>query len=77
MLPPRRSSFALTSTIASQANALNAVTELNAATGALVQTIVGSRYGFNVPTAVCSDGTDVWVTNPGDQSVTGFPSSTG
>jgi DNA-binding beta-propeller fold protein YncE len=53
------------------------VTELSAATGALVQSITGPRHGFNQPTAVSSEGTDVWVTNPGDESVTGFPASSG
>ena len=55
----------------------DSVTELDAATGALVQVLTGSRYGFNQRAAVSSDGTDVWVTNPGDESVTGFPASTG
>jgi DNA-binding beta-propeller fold protein YncE len=50
----------------------DSVTELNAATGALVQVITGSSYGFDLPDAVSSDGTDVWVANA-DQSVTGFP----
>jgi DNA-binding beta-propeller fold protein YncE len=51
----------------------NSVTELNAATGALVKVITGSRYGFDGPEAVSSDGTHVWVANQRDQTVTGFP----
>jgi hypothetical protein len=49
------------------------VTELSASTGALVKVITGSAYGFNVPVAVSSDGVNVWATNRGTQSVTGFP----
>ena len=46
------------------ANALgDSVTELDAATGALVQVINGSSYGFNYPVAITSDGTHVWVAN--------------
>jgi hypothetical protein len=53
------------------------VTELDAATGALVRVISGSSYVFNEPVGICSDGTHVWVPNAGDQSVTGFPATTG
>jgi hypothetical protein len=48
------------------------VTELDAATGARVQVVKSPAYGFAEPTAISSDGTDVWVANL-DQSVTGFP----
>ena len=41
----------------------HSVTELDAATGALVQVISGSSYGFDSPEAVSSDGTHVWVAN--------------
>ena len=51
----------------------NSVTELNAATGALVKLITGSSYKFDQPTTISSDGMNVWVANFGDQSVTGFP----
>jgi DNA-binding beta-propeller fold protein YncE len=54
----------------------NAVTELNAATGALVQVLTGSRYGFSDPVAVAADGTRVWVANGDSDSVTEFPAST-
>jgi DNA-binding beta-propeller fold protein YncE len=53
----------------------NSVTELAAATGALVKVISGSSYGFNYPDAVSSDGTDVWVANYNGQSVTELPAS--
>jgi DNA-binding beta-propeller fold protein YncE len=49
------------------------VIELDSATGALVQVITASSYGFSEPFSLWSDGTDVWVANFGDQSVTGFP----
>ena len=48
----------------------DSVTELDAATGALVQVIKGS---FKEPVAISSDGADVWVANYLDQTVTGFP----
>jgi hypothetical protein len=38
-----------------------------------VQVINGASYGFRQPDAIASDGTDVWVANVGDQSITGFP----
>ena len=48
----------------------NSVTELDAATGALVQVISGPTYGFDFgtdlagePDAIDSDGTHVWVAN--------------
>ena len=50
--------------------ARNSVTELDASTGALVQVITGSSYGFDDPDAVSSDGTHVWVVNGGGNSVT-------
>jgi len=54
------------------------VTELSASTGALVQVISDSSYGFNYPTAVSSDGTHVWVLNAGgNSSVTELSASTG
>ena len=48
----------------------DSVTELNASTGALVQVITGSSYGFDSPDAISSDGTHVWVANPDGDSVT-------
>ncbi len=59
----------------------NSVTELSASTGALVQVIQGSSYGFNFSgdddEAISSDGTDVWVVNEPNHSVTELSASTG
>src|SRR5215469_3966600 len=41
------------------------VTELDAATGALVHVLQGPKYGFDDPAAISSDGSHVWVTNIG------------
>ena len=41
----------------------DSVTELDAATGALVQVITGPAYKFSGPEAISSDGTHVWVVN--------------
>jgi hypothetical protein len=54
----------------------NSVTELSAATGALIKVISGPSYGFNGPDAVFSDGTHVWVANSGG-SVTELSEATG
>jgi len=51
----------------------DSVTELNATTGTLPRVLSGSHDGFSQPEAISSDGTDVWVANPGNESVTGFP----
>jgi hypothetical protein len=51
----------------------DSVTELDAATGALVKMIRGSSYGFDRPVSVSSDGKDVWVANYAGNTVTGFP----
>jgi DNA-binding beta-propeller fold protein YncE len=53
------------------------VTELDAATGTLVQNIKGSGYGFNHPAAISSDGTHVWVANEHGSSVTELDAATG
>jgi DNA-binding beta-propeller fold protein YncE len=55
------------------------VTELDAATGALVQLLAGSGYGFNGPVAVAADGTHVWVADNdgGGGSVTELDAATG
>jgi DNA-binding beta-propeller fold protein YncE len=55
----------------------NSVTELDAATGALVQVITGSNYGFDSPVEVNSDGSHVWITNAGNNSVTELDAATG
>jgi len=48
----------------------NSVTELDAATGALVRVITGTKYRFNGPYGISSDGTHVWVANESGDSVT-------
>jgi DNA-binding beta-propeller fold protein YncE len=58
------------------ANAVGSVTELDAATGDLVRVLSGSRYKFNNPTGISSDGTHVWVVNA-DGSVTELDAATG
>ena len=59
------------------AHRLGSVTELNAASGALAKVIRGSRYGFDGPVAVSSDGTHVWVANESGGSVTELNATTG
>ena len=49
----------------------------SASTGALVQVIQGSSYGFDDPLGISSDGTDVWVANSAGDSVTELSASTG
>ena len=39
------------------------VTELDAATGALVKVLKGRSYGFTRPVAITSNGAHVWVAN--------------
>ena len=58
-------------------SALSVISSTAGAAGASVQVISGSQYGFNQPDGISSDGTDVWVTNPGNNSVTEFSASTG
>ena len=53
------------------------MTELSASTGALVQVISASGYGFSDPVAISSDGTHVWVANFDGNSVTELSASTG
>jgi len=43
----------------------NSVTELDAGTGAWIQTLAGGHYGFNYPQEMAFDGAHVWVTNFG------------
>jgi DNA-binding beta-propeller fold protein YncE len=54
----------------------NGVTEIDASSGALVQQITGSSYGFDWPSAISSDGTNVWVVNF-NNSVTEIDAVTG
>jgi hypothetical protein len=51
------------------------VTELDAATGALVQVLHQPKYKFSRPSAVAAHGTHVWVANNSGDSVTEFPAS--
>jgi hypothetical protein len=55
----------------------NAVTELDAATGAWIQTLSGAPYGFQNPNGLADDGTNIWVTDTGGDSVTEFDAATG
>ena len=55
----------------------DSVTELDAATGNLVQVISGFRYGFNDSEAISCDGTHVWVVNTVGGSVTELDAATG
>ena len=56
----------------------NSVTELNAATGALVQVINDSSDGFSDPArGISSDGSHVWVASEDDDSVTQLDAATG
>jgi DNA-binding beta-propeller fold protein YncE len=58
----------------------NAVTELSAATGTVIEQYAGRRpsdFGIDEPDAISSDGTNVWVanTNVGDESVAAIAAS--
>ena len=53
------------------------VTELNASTGAWVQTLSGESYGFEFPEAAAFDGIHIWVVNSYGNSVTEFNASNG
>ena len=43
----------------------DAVTEVNASTGALVRVLRGVKYGFSVPSAFAVAGRDLWIANAG------------
>ena len=47
----------------------SSVGELNAGNGAWIQTLSGSKYGFNQPQAIAFNGTHIWIAN-GSDSVT-------
>jgi YVTN family beta-propeller protein len=54
------------------------VSELDASTGSVIQTItVGSNFPFGGPGGVSSDGTHVWVINGGNRTVSELNASTG
>jgi hypothetical protein len=48
----------------------NSLTEVDAATGALVRVVSGAKYGFNHPWTLAFAGGYIWVTNPDGNSVT-------
>ena len=43
----------------------NVITELSAATGAVVKIISGSNYGLDAPDTIVSYGAHIWVVNAG------------
>ena len=51
----------------------SSVIELDEATGAQLAVISGPSYGFDDPSAIHSNGSDVWVTDPILDMVTEFP----
>ena len=55
----------------------NAVTEVDASSGALVTVLSGSAYGFDDPTSIATSGSDVWVANAQGDSVTEIDATTG
>ena len=50
----------------------NTVTEFSASTGAVVNVIEGTAYGFNQPNSITILNGTVWVGNQGNSSVTEF-----
>ncbi len=58
----------------------NSLTEIVAATGALVRTVTNQPYGpvrFDSPTALTVSGANLWVTNAANNSVTELKTKTG
>jgi hypothetical protein len=55
----------------------DSVTEINAATGALIRVISAHEYQLNGPDAIASAGDGVWVVNVDSGSVTEINASTG
>ena len=53
------------------------MTEINASDGSWVSTISGGSYGFDVPTGVTVDGSDVWVANYHGNSLTEVTTGSG
>jgi DNA-binding beta-propeller fold protein YncE len=53
------------------------ITEIDAATGALVRTVSGSGFAFDDPTALTVSGPDVFVADQGNNSVTEVALSSG
>jgi hypothetical protein len=46
------------------------VTKVNASDGSFVQNLSGGSYNFSLPDGVAFDGLHVWVSNPGNNSLT-------
>ncbi len=55
----------------------DSVSEIDAATGAVIQVIAGPSYDFDGPDAISAHGTDVWVANGAGNDVTELDASTG
>jgi DNA-binding beta-propeller fold protein YncE len=58
-------------------NGGNSVTELSAATGALIRVISGQRYQLNGPVAISANADNVWVANAAGNSLTEINAATG
>ena len=58
-------------------NGGNSVTELSAATGALIRVISGQRYQLNGPVAIAASANSVWVANATGNSLTEINAATG
>jgi hypothetical protein len=56
---------------------IGSVTELNESDGSLVRTLQGSAYRFDGPEELASDGSHLWVTNRGGNTVTELDAATG
>jgi hypothetical protein len=48
----------------------DSVSEINAASGALIRALDGRRYGFDSPDGTAARGSRAWVTNLAGNSVT-------
>src|SRR5262249_39997972 len=58
-------------------NGGNSVTELSAATGALIRVVAGQRYQFSGPVAITANPSNVWVANATGNSLTEINAATG
>lgn len=58
-------------------NEAGSVTEVDAATGALVQVLSDSSYNFSGPSGIAFDGTNLWVINTDNSTVTEISSADG
>ena len=55
----------------------DSLVELNLSDGSFVQKIKGKQYGLNTPVAIAFDGTNLWVSNEGGDTLTELASSDG